>query len=412
MTIRARPRTKRSALAALVAASLVVASPAAADTVTDWNQKVCDIAVEARVGTPPAVRTMAIAQTAVYVAANAITKRYPAGPYAIDAPSGASVDAAVAAANRAVLARLTAPQLPAVDRLYQAALAAIPDGPAKTAGIDVGERAAASVLARRADDVVMANESYRPVTTPGAYVPTAMPAAIVWAQRKPWHMTSPAQFRPGPPPALSSALWARDYNEIKAVGGRTSTQRTAEQTDIAKFWEATLPAIYHGLVRSVANRPGREITQNARLLAAVSQAQDDALIAVFEAKYYYGLWRPVTAIRNGDTDGNDATERDAGWLPLIDTPMHPEYPCAHCIISGSVGAVLKAELGDGPVGTLSTQSYIVNNATRSWTSVDAFVQEVAQARIWDGVHYRTSTEVGSAMGKQVGELVVARFAGQ
>ena len=218
-------------------------------------------------------------------------------------------------------------------------------------------------------------------------------------------------FRPGPPPDLSSAQWARDYNEIKALGGRAGSQRTAEQTEIALFWEATLPAIYHGLVRSVATRPGREVTQNARLFAAVTQAQDDALIAVFDAKYHYGFWRPVTAIRNGDTDGNDATERDAGWLPLVDTPMHPEYPCAHCIIAASTGEVLKAEIGNGPVGTLTTSSYLVRNSSRSWTSVDAFVTEVQLARIYDGVHYRTSAEVGAAMGKQVGELVVARFAG-
>ena len=397
--------------AALAAAALAVATNVCADVVTDWNTRLCDIAIEARLGAPPAVRTMAFAQTAVYVATNAITKRYPAGPYAVDASPGASIDAAIAAANRAVTAKVAAPQLPAVERAYQAALAAIPDGPAKTAGIDVGERAAAAVLAARADDAPPAAEQYRPQTTPGRYVPTMMPVAIVWAQRKPWHMTSPSQFRPGPPPELTSALWARDYNEIKAVGGRVSTQRTAEQSDIAKFWEATLPGIYHGIGRSIANRPGREVTQNARLLAAMSQAQDDALIAVFDAKYHYGFWRPVTAIRNGDTDGNDATERDAGWLPLIDTPMHPEYPCAHCISAAAIGAVVKAELGNGPVGTLSTTSYLVNNASRTWTSVDAFVQEVAEARILDGVHYRNSTEVGSAMGTKIGERVVASFAG-
>jgi hypothetical protein len=411
MTPSPRPRFALTARAALAAALLVLAAAAAADPVTDWNQKVCDIAVEARAGTPPALRALAFAQTAVYVATNAITKRYPPGPYAVDAAPGASIDAAVAAANRAVIAKLAPPQLPAVDRAYQAALAAIPDGPAKAAGIDVGERAAASVLAKRADDVVQATETYRPMTSPGRYVPTAMPAAIAWAQRKPWHLASPSEFRPGPPPDLGSAVWARDYNEIKAVGGRQSSQRTAEQTEIALFWEATLPSIYQCIVRSVATRPGREVTQNARLFAAVTQAQDDAIIAVFDAKYHYGFWRPVTAIRNGDIDGNDQTERDAGWLPLIDTPMHPEYPCAHCIIAGTTGAVLKAEIGNGPVGTLTTTSYLVKNASRSWSSVDAFVAEVQQARIYDGVHYRNSTEVGAAMGRQIGERAVARFAG-
>jgi hypothetical protein len=135
---------------------------------------------------------------------------------------------------------------------------------------------------------------------------------------------------------------------------------------------------------------------------------DDALIAVMDAKYHYRFWRPITAIRNGDRDGNAATERDASWMPLIDTPMHPEYPCAHCIISGSVGAVLKAEIGAGPAPALTTTSVTANGAARSWTSVDDFVQEVANARIYDGVHYRTSTEVGTAMGKKVGELAATK----
>ena len=177
-----------------------------------------------------------------------------------------------------------------------------------------------------------AAETYRPHTTAGVYVPTVIPVVPQWPQRKPWVMTSAAQFRPGPPPTLTSEVWARDYNEIKALGGKNSTRRTAEQTEIARFWEATAPPIYHGVVRSVATVPGREVTQNARLFAAVTQATDDALIAVFDAKYHYNFWRPVTAIRNGDIDGNDATERDPSWTPFIDTPMHPEYPCAHCIL--------------------------------------------------------------------------------
>jgi PAP2 superfamily len=221
-------------------------------------------------------------------------------------------------------------------------------------------------------------------------------------------LTSASQFRPAPPPPLSSARWARDYNEIKAIGGKSSASRSAEQSDIARFWEATLPPIYHGLVRSVADGPGRDITQNARLFAAVTQASDDALIAVFDAKYHYGFWRPVTAIRNGDIDGNDATERDPSWLPFIDTPMHPEYPCAHCIVAAAIGVVLQAEIGNGAPPNLTTTSSTANGAVRRWPSIDAFVQEVANARVYDGVHYRFSTEVGTAMGQQIGALAVAR----
>ena len=397
----------RIALAASLLASL--ATHASADAVTDWNLKAGEFVVEAKVGTPAANRVLAIVHTAVYEAVNAITRRYPAGELSLPAAQGASVDAAVAAANRATMTKLMPMQQAAIDMAYQAALAPIPDSPAKAAGIAVGEKAAAAVLAARAEDGAAAGETYRPHGAAGTYVPTATPLATQWPQRKPWLMTSAAQFRPGPPPALTSVVWARDFNEIKALGGKNSAKRSAEQTDIARFWEYSLPPIYHGVVRSVANAPGRELTQNARLFAAVTQAGDDALIAVFDAKYHYNFWRPVTAIRNGDADGNDATERDAAWTPFIETPMHPEYPCAHCILSGAVGAVLQAEIGSGAALALTTTSPSAKGAARRWSKVEDFMQEVASARIYDGVHYRNSTEVGLAMGQQVGRLAVAKY---
>jgi hypothetical protein len=222
-------------------------------------------------------------------------------------------------------------------------------------------------------------------------------------------MASAEQFRPGPPPSLASETWARDFNEVKALGAKNSTQRTAQQSDIARFWEATGPAIYFPVARSVANAPGREAAQNARLLATVGVAMDDALTAVMDAKYQYSFWRPITAIRNGDTDGNEATDRSSSWMPFIDTPMHPEYPCAHCILAGSVGAVLKEEVGAGPLPTLTTTSVTANGAARSWTRIEDFVQEVANARIYDGVHFRTSTEVGTDMGRKIGALAAGKF---
>jgi hypothetical protein len=379
------------------------------DVVTDWNITLGEIISDAKLPPPPCNRILAIVHTAMYEATNAITKRYPASGLKVEAAPGASLDAAIAAANHAALLKLLPAQQAAIDNAYQAALAKVADGAAKSAGIAVGEQAAAAVLAFRADDSIDPVDSYRPYTTAGVYVPTAVPVAVQWPQRKPWLMTSPSQFRPGPPPKLASEVWARDYNEIKALGGKNSTQRTAEQTDIARFWEATLPPIYYGLVRSVANVPGRDVAQNARLFAAVTQAMDDALIAVFDAKYRYNFWRPVTAIRNGDLDGNDATERDPLWTPYIDTPMHPEYPCAHCIVAGAVGTVLQAEIGAGPAPVLTTTSPTAKNSARSWRKVDDFVEEVSLARIYDGVHYRTSTQVGTAMGKQIGQLAVAKF---
>jgi len=403
------PKSNKKVLhvALAVALALLAHATVRADVVTDWNVVATETVFAASLSPPAANRTMAIVQTAVYESVNAITKRYPVDRMAQNGTPDASIDAAVAAANRAALIALVPSQRAAIEAAAQKALNRIPDSPAKGAGIALGEQAAKAVVQMCADDGAAAPERYRPVTTAGVYVPTVVTAAPQWPQRRPWVMATPDQFRPGPPPALRSDLWARDYNEIKAVGARDSATRTPAQTEIARFWEATAPTIYYPVVRSVANAPGREVTQNARLLAVAGEAMDDALIAVFDAKYHYMFWRPFTAIRNGDIDGNDATERDAGWLPLIDTPMHPEYPCAHCIVSGAVGAVLMAEIGNGPSPILRSNSPTAPGVERTWNSVDDFVAEVAVARIYDGVHYRNSTEVGTAMGKKVGALAVA-----
>jgi hypothetical protein len=385
-------------LAGVLLAAAVL--PARADAITDWNQRSAQIIGEARLGTPPAVRVMALVQTAAYEAAR-------------DAARGAhgaqhSVDAAIAAAHRTTLGQLLPSQRAAIDAAFQAAVAGMPDDAVRLQQLAVGERAAQRVLAERSGEMPRAADTYRPHTTPGAYVPTVIPAVTQWSQRKPWLLKSADQFRPAAPPALSSERWARDFNEIKSLGGRDSKQRSAEQTEIGRFWDYSLPAVYHGVVRSVALRPGRDVLANARLFATVAQAMDDALIAVMDAKYAYNHWRPVTAIRNGDLDGNDGTERDASWAPLIETPMHPEYPCAHCILAATVATVLKAEGRGRPLPVLSTSSPTAQGAVRSWNSLDAFVQEVALARIVGGVHYRHSTEAGLAMGQRIGEWTLER----
>jgi hypothetical protein len=373
-----------------------------ADAITDWNVKAGELVTEARVNAQIATRVLALMHTAAYEATRATSRVQGAA-------RGGAVDAAVAAACRAALLRLLPAQRTAIEAAYAAALGQVPAGPAKADGVAAGEQAAVAVLALRAEDLTDRPEGYRPITTPGVYVPTALPAVPQWPQRRPWLMATADQFRPGPPPRLDSATWARDFEEVKEFGRRNSTRRTAEQTEIARFWEATLPPIYHGLVRSVARLPGRGVIENARLFAAVTQASDDAFIAVFDAKYHYAFWRPITAIRNADLDGNDATTRDPSWTPFIDTPMHPEYPCAHCIIAGTVTTILRAELGARPVPVLATASPTAGGATRSWSSLDAFEREVAEARICDGVHFRNSTEVAIAMGRRIGELAVTKI---
>ena len=392
-----------------LAALMLTNSPdTEADAVTDANARAATI-VSGGLPTFVAVRAMAIVQVSTFEAVNAITARYPPGIARIEAAPDASVAAAVAAATRATLRHLVPAEQATIDADYEAAMNSMPDGPAKAQGIAVGEQAAAAVLTWRADDEAALVETYRPYTAAGVYVPTPLPIASSWGLRRPWLMARGDQFRPDPPPSLASDTWSRDYNEIKAVGAKDSTQRTTEQHAIARFWETTSPNVYWPVVRSVATAPGREVTENARLLAMAGVAMDDALIAVFDAKYAYGFWRPITAIRNGDLDGNDKTARDPGWVPLISTPMHPEYPCAHCIVSGALGAVLEAEIGEGPAPLLSSASPSAAGAVRTWTSVSEFVNEVAVARIFDGVHYRNSTEVGTAMGKRIGTLAAKGF---
>jgi hypothetical protein len=388
------------ALAMAMGAGL--AGTARADVITDWNLKADALIVESKLSTPPAIRVMALVQTAVADAVFAVQGHRSKAP-------AAAVDAAVAAAHRAVLGKLLPAQQASIEATYQAALASLPDGPARAAGIAAGEQAAAAVLARRADDAPAAVDTSRPHAAAGAYVPTAALAAPHWPQRKPWLMANVAQFRPAAPPALTSEAWARDYNEVKALGGKTSTRRSTEQTEIARFWEYSLPPIYHGVLRSVALQPGRDVARNARLFAAAAQAMDDALIGVFEAKYHYNFWRPATAIRNADIDGNDATQREPGWASLIDAPMHPEYPSGHSILAASLGTVLKADIGAGPMPPLATSSPSAKGATRRWASVDEFVQEVSDARIYGGIHYRSATDSGAAMGRRIGELAVDRL---
>lgn len=394
----------RTLCIALTAVALAAGSlHARADVVTDWNILAGEIVGEAKLGTPPANRAMSIVQTAVFDGAGAATKRVPTRARQADA-----IAAAVAAANRITMSKLMPTQEAAIQSAYHTALAAIAEGPAKTAGVAAGEEAAQAVLAARLEDGAAAQEQYKPHAAPGVYVPTATPGALSWPQRKTWVIASASQFRPAPPPALTSVTWTRDFNEIKALGGKTSTQRTPEQTEIARFWDYSLPAIYYGVVRSVALQPGRDALRNARLYATVAQAMDDATIAVFDAKYTYNFWRPSTAIRNAELDGNDGTEADAGWASFINTPMHPEYPSAHSILASAVGTVLEAELGGSPVPELSTTSLTAKGVTRRWSRIDDFIAEVSNARVYEGVHFRFSTEVGTAMGRQIGEAAAAK----
>ena len=379
--------------------------PVLADVLTDWNEKTVAF-VTPRMVPAAGLRVVAMVQVAMFDAINSIDRRYR--PYLVQLPTTTTTsrEAAAAAAAAAVLAGLH-PQAEAELKDAGAAyLAALPEGDGKAEGIKLGEAIAAKILATRAKDGADAPESYRATTKPGVYVPTPSAVSSTWPNVTPFAMTSPSQFRPQPPIALTSEEWAKDYNEIKEFGSKPSSIRSARQTEDARFWLITGPQSTEPLVRQIVVAQKMELIDGARFMALTAVAAADAGIAVMEAKYKYNFWRPITAIRNGDIDDNPATEREATWQPIDNTPMHPEYPCAHCIISKAVATAIELALGTAEIPEIMMVSPTAPGVTHRWTNVRAYADEVAYARIWAGFHYRFSVRVGQDMGRQIGEYVV------
>jgi hypothetical protein len=396
-------REIRALIASLLFAAL--AEAAHADVVMDWNARADAIATDKRLVAPVHGRALAMMHVAMFEAVNAIERRYVPYRLKLVADRNTSGETAAAVAAHEVLVALYADQKSGLDALLAQTLSRVEQGSARERGIILGRKAAADILELRRSDGSHVGEAYRPVTQPGVYVPTALAVASTVGGFTPWVMASAAQFRPPPPPALTSETWTRDLNEIREIGGLNSTMRSAEQTDIGKFWFLTGARTFNPIVQQVAAYKKMNLLDCARLFALVSLAGEDAYIAVFEAKYAFNFWRPVTAIRNADQSGNPATPRDASWLPLGDTPMHPEYPCAHCITSAAVAAVLRGTVGED-IGEITLTSPTAPGVVRRWTRLDDYRDEVSNARIWAGFHYRFSAEAGKSMGTKIGELTV------
>lgn len=382
---------------------LALSGVAAADVVTDWNEKAVAAGYTARTGPAFQTRFVAMAHIAMFEAINSIEPRYTAYRKRLPVEAGASKEAAAASAAHAILVLAYPDQTKDFDKLLAASLATVADGPGKANGVRLGQQAAEAILSERRGDGADSPNDYRPHTAAGKYVPTVFPVFSSWGRVKPFALAAADAVRPPGPYALGSEQWARDYNEVRTMGAKTGSGRSAEQTDIARFWEQVGPATYNPMVRQIAAAKGLDMLDNARLFALVSIATADALIAVFDAKYTYNFWRPVTAIRNGDIDGNDATIRDPLWEPIISTPMHPEYPCAHCITQAAAAKVLENSFGD-VVPRFNLTSPTAPGVTRSFMRLANYVAEVINARVYDGVHYRTSGEVGAAMGRKIGDV--------
>ena len=355
-------------------------------------------------------RIYAMAFAASHDALNAISHRYAPYLTAADMPT-AQPDAAVAAAVHDVLKASIASQASYLDAQYAQALAAVTDGDAKAAGVALGQQMARAILANRAaDGATTAQGPYAAPLTAGVYQPTPpinAAAFVHWDQVKPFAISSAAQFRPAPPYAVTDAAYTADFNEVKALGGSTSTVRTAEQSQIATFWLENTPASMAKVALKIAAAQGRNGWDTARALALVEIGQADAYVAVFDSKYHYAFWRPITAIRAADTDGNPDTTGDATWTPFDPvTPPIPDYASGHAASAGAGEEVLKAVFG-GDAVSFTYASTSLAGVTRSYTSFSQMAQEICDSRVYVGYHFRLATTAGRTLGRAVGQYSVA-----
>jgi hypothetical protein len=390
------------------------ANSAGPESILNWNAIAQRTTIQvARQFPQQAVVYISYVQAAVYNAVVAIEGRYE--PYKINLAQrpGASIDAAVAAAAHTILSHYFPAQQVALAADYAASLAAIPDGAAKDAGIAVGQESAVAIIALRQDDGVEADIGFvMPTPAPGAWqLPAGAVPQTPWlSQLRPFTLRSPDQFRPGPPPKLTSFKWALNFYEVKKYGGSNSPDRTEEQTDVARFWTMHPAAQYNAAFQQVVHDRGLDAVQAARLLAMGNLIGADSLIACFDAKYHYLFWRPQFAIPQGDTDGNPKTVGDPAWTPLGATPAHPEYPSAHTCLTAAEAEMFAAFFGTRQID-IDISSTVPNllQPTRHYERVTDLVRELIGARIWIGFHYRDSMTTGVNVGRKVARWALARY---
>lgn len=398
----------------LFAVSLAVAAaPAKADTICEWM----DFAgkIETASAPPPSAprtgehdRAQTQVALAMFEAVNAIDRRYES--YLGLAQDDANADQTAAAATAAyqVLIAHYPGQKAALDESYAMSMDALANGAARESGKRIGTAAATLALKAGLVDPAVTQIPYRPHTQTGTWVPTQLPVfAPYYLAQKPWFIGRADAMRPAPPPAVTSERYARDLDEVRRLGSKSSIERTPHQTLMARYriTPDMMPAL-----RLVADANGRRPVENARMFALHNMIGDDALLAIADAKLHYNYWRPITAIRNAENDGNPATKADAGWEPLIATPNHPEYPCGHCIGATATAELMKTEYGNAPwSGVRVASRSIPNAAVQVLPSWDKWAEEVSFSRILGGVHYRFSNEAGEEMGRNVARLALAKY---
>jgi hypothetical protein len=342
---------------------------------------------------------------------NSIERRYTKYLVLADAPHGTSPEAAAAAAGYGVLVRLLPAQQGAFQAKYDALLALVPDGPAKEDGIALGDAVAADIVAARADDHMLdPNPPYVPGTGPGVYQLTGPPVVNTGAYRwVPFALAAISQFRPNGPVPVTHPQYIHDLEETAEFGKAASASRTGDQ-EITARWHVEMAQFgLNRVARAAVDSEGLPLVESARLFALLNLALADAVGAVFEAKYFYNYWRPVTAIRNADADGNDDTVGDPTWTPFLGTPPHPEYPAAHGTVSAAGAEVLKSVLGQHYGFETTSSAPGMAGIVRWFEDLDAFVADAGNARIYGGMHFRTSVVEGTRQGRKVAKWVLERY---
>ena len=386
------------------------------DIVTDWNDLALQAIRENRTPPPKASRALAMLHLAMYEAINGLDRTHE--PYRMHyVPASASKQVAASAAARKVLSSLFPTNTPPFTDLLTAVLDRVPRGPRKFIGVAWGNLVADRILAGRAADgstdvvappVGGTFDSWVP--TPPGFAAWLLPQ---WGTVVPFAMAESAAFRPPGPPALDSARWANDFNDVKALGAAQGSTRTADQTEIALFWAdgagtETPPGHWNHIAQDVAAARGNTLEQNARLFALLNMAMADAAICAWDSKYTYNNWRPVTAIRNADLDGNDLTQSDTNWVSFIVTPPFPDYVSGHATFSGAAATVLAMFYGTDEV-PFTTGSDFLPGVTRSFTSFSQAAEEAARSRVYGGIHFQFASDDGLTAGMGIGEWAFTHY---
>jgi hypothetical protein len=391
--------------------AVLMTSTAFADAVTEWNA-----IMRSTIGSQNVLqqaRLAAITHLAVFEAVNGITKDYKPYLGEITPRAGASPEAAAIAAAHHVLRNYFPDAAASLDANRDQSLARIPDSSSKNEGVAFGEEAAASIIARRSNDGSSSPVPYTPLNGPGFWQPTpptfTAGAFLHWGKTMPFGLMRASQFRPKPPPKLTGRQYTRDFNEVKDVGGAISSQRLQDRTEIARYASLTSPVLlYNSVAVQLSNAQGSSLSENARTFALLNMAMFDAGVAVFEAKYFYNFWRPVTAIRAADTDGNPQTEPDPSFTTLIPTPPYPAYPSGFGGLSNAASYILERTFGNGR-HLIALSLPTLPGVMLEYKRLRQIIDDISDARVYSGIHFRFDQEEAEVLGRRLGQFFMSTY---